>query len=523
MLHRGFGEHLLLLETMSSAAHVGGWSIDKRSKKLFWTPQTFAIHKHPEDQPITREAALLYYPESVREQIEQMLLACLDQGVPFETEVPLIDAARKDRWVRVIGYPLVNDGQIHGAYGSIQDITEARGFREEMAAKREEAERFRQARTEFISAIGHELNTPLNGMLGMLESALHEQDAERQKVYLDKAFASTKALHCLVANVLDMAEVTSGEVGLNLDRIDIREVVRGVVRSFEPQALHQGKPIVATFDPALPKLADADATKLEQVLGHLISNALTFAVDGGIEIHTQTRYRVGREELWIEVSDQGPGIPEHRWRDIFIPFSQLKRHQSSPSAGVGLGLAICKSLVELMQGEIGLRRNQTGGSTFWFSVPIRHARNRLSAIDTNLIEPIGSGRVLIADDNAVNQLVLSSMMNRLGFNVVLANNGQQAADEAMRGEYDLLLIDLQMPDLSGTEVTAQVRQKWGEKAPPIVIVTADTSEAAKQSAQEAGAASFLTKPVSIERLRAVVGETVGSSAKPPMVKQNRDI
>jgi signal transduction histidine kinase/CheY-like chemotaxis protein len=503
-LHRGFEEQLALMETMSAAAHVGGWSINKFTQKLFWTPQTFAIHRHPDDQPVLRETALLYYPESVRGKIENHLNACMEQGTPFEIEVPLIDAMRKDRWVRVIGYPLANEGRIEGAYGSLQDITEERSIREEIAEKREEAERFQKARSDFISAVGHELNTPLNGMIGMLETAMFVQDPEEQKEHLEKTFTSAKSLRRLVANILDMVEVTSGQVGFEPTPVDISKVVDCVVQSFAPQAIRRSNPIVSTFDSALPKLVEVDAVKLEQVLGHLISNALTFAVEGDIEVHTQMRYRGGREELWIEVSDQGPGIPEDRWRGIFVPFTKMNRHGAEGSSGAGLGLAICKNLVELMRGEIGIRRNPAGGSTFWLWVPSRHVQSRPETLDREAIEPIGSGRVLVADDNAVNQLVLRSMLTRLGFHVVLANNGEQAVDEATRSRYDLALIDLQMPDLNGIEVTERIRKERGANTPPILIVTADTSEEARRSAKEAGTAGFLGKPVSIERLRSAI-------------------
>jgi signal transduction histidine kinase/ligand-binding sensor domain-containing protein/CheY-like chemotaxis protein len=380
-----------------------------------------------------------------------------------------------------------------------------------LARATELAEAAARTKGEFLANMSHEIRTPMNGVLGLaalLEDM--EMPAEaRETVHLIRAAGDT--LMKLLNNVLDFSKLESGKLELERSVLDLRRFVGECVDLYRAAAQEKSLSLNVTFYEPLPSKLVLDGVRLRQVLMNLINNAVKFTDRGGVAVRCEAAAMdSGGHLVSITVRDTGIGIPAEKLSRLFQSFSQLDSSTSRRYGGTGLGLAISKRLVELMGGEIRVESEKGAGTTFEVAIPAETHEAAAGKDAGSPGEPAGKAerrplRILLAEDNKVNQLVGLRMLERLGYQADVAANGVEAVEAATRTSYDLILMDVQMPEMDGMEATREIRRRLpGQSGPCIVALTAHAMRGDREQCCAAGMDDYLSKPLELEALRAAL-------------------
>ncbi|MGM9490683.1 ATP-binding protein [Ideonella sp. YS5] len=373
----------------------------------------------------------------------------------------------------------------------------------------EAAEQASRMKSEFLAVMSHEIRTPLNGVLGMLNYLLAGRLSHQQRDCASTALKSGKTLLGIINGILDFSKVEAGKLELEHVDFSLRRVVGDAVEMVAFQASDKGLAIDFDMAAEAPDVLRGDPTRIRQVLVNYLANAVKFTSAGKVSIRISTLDETDSEvTMRLEVHDTGIGIPLHKQRTLFEPFSQADASTTRRYGGTGLGLAICKKLAGLMGGEVGVRSEPGQGSVFWLAV--RLDKGRLSplprpASDRTLQR--FEGRVLLCDDEPVNQLVAQLHLEALGASVDVVDHGEAAIESVRRTRYDLVLLDMQMPDMDGIQACQLIRSERGVHAsPPIVIWTASMLAMDPTHFKAAGADDVLAKPFEPEELKQLLSK-----------------
>jgi PAS domain S-box-containing protein len=371
-----------------------------------------------------------------------------------------------------------------------------------------EAERLAQARTEFLANMSHEIRTPMNGVLGMLNLLKDTPLTDEQRDLLQTAETSAQHLLEILNDILNLAKIEAGQMKLERTPTDLKRLVRETCEMVRPQARLKGI-LLREELPADELYALADPTRLRQILLNLLSNAVKFTERGEVVARLIKRNASAETELALrfEVQDTGIGIPPEKQQQIFEPFRQADGSTTRKYGGTGLGLAISKKLVELMGGRMGVVSQVGEGSTFWFEVSLpacdapAHVRleHQLRAAEQT---PLTGLRVLVAEDNFVNQKVIRRTLEKWGVEVQIANNGREALEWLSREPFHLVLMDCQMPEMDGYEATRRIRAYEQPRGlhMPVIALTANALSGDREKCLECGMDDYLTKPVNPDLL-----------------------
>jgi len=448
---------------------------------------------HPED--INRLTAK--HNEAVKEQI------------PYCMEMRLLHLSGDYRWILNLSKPYYNvDGNFDGYISLAFDITEQKNTEKKLERAKEAAENANRAKSEFLANMSHEIRTPLNGMVGMINLALISDIDNKLRDNLNMAKTSADSLLHVINDILDFSKIEAGKLIINNMNFNIYSLIEDVVKAHSVQANHRHLFLEYHVSPGLPTYFIGDPLRIKQILDNLLGNAIKFTERGGIVLSIKEYSRKnGIFELLFSVSDTGIGIDENEMDRLFKYFSQMNGSITRKYGGTGLGLAISRQLVEMMGGSIWVESKKGEGSTFNFTLPLMVGQ----APDTKEPEqqlvkkkniPL---KILLVEDDEIHQNVFQQMLSKKGHTIKIASNGKEALDIIMKDKFDIILMDIKLPEIDGIDTTQFIRKMEDEtKHIPIVAVTAYALKGDKERFLSLGMDEYIAKPVQMEELYSVL-------------------
>lgn len=448
----------------------------------------------------------------------------------FERRKPLLTGGYADMLVHLI--PDVLYGKVEGFFSISTNITDFKAQQRELERinlvltdRTAQAEAASKAKGAFLANMSHEIRTPMNAIMGLLQ-LLEDTDLQaRQRDYLSKIGSAADVLLNVLNDILDISRVEANKLELSTSRFLLDQVLSKATDLFVYRADEKAIQLYCTKDTNCPVSMKGDRLRLAQILNNLLSNALKFTEKG--RIHLQVRSVKHGQQLQFSVKDTGIGMSAEQCAELFKPFSQVDDSSSRRYGGAGLGLSICKNLVELMGGTIWVESVVGAGTTFHFTVDCIEPEFQVRQEDQQALKllsqpaiqqsgpetpPMLNRHVLVVDDHKLNRMVASEMLKKWGARVTLAENGKEAVKACLAEKFDIVLMDLQMPEMDGYEATAQILSLLGHQAPPIVAVTASASEQDRLEILNAGMCEHVIKPFKKETLIQILLDIKGHPA-----------
>jgi len=469
-------------------------------------------------------------------------LQSLNRGIAAQSDCILRFRHRSGHVVHILCRVAVHRNQqgrlarVVGTHTDISDLVTARQELEHQTAsltrlardlnrQRRLAEAANDAKSTFLATVSHEVRTPLNGVIGMLSLLIDNNLTEDQRRRAGVALASAEDMLAIINDILDVTKLEAGRVALETTDCDLHAIIEGVVTLFSGRAASKGVSLSAEIAGNVPRFIRGDQSRLRQILMNLVGNAVKFTLNGDIVIRATTAPMTRlanaagdispslRFYLMIDVADTGIGIPMEKIGQLFDRFQQADSSITRRFGGSGLGLTICKQLVDLMAGQISVDSKPGIGSTFHVVLPcaIGHGPDERGLANAVPAAGLNPCRILVVEDNAVNSALVTEMLSRHGHHVTVADNGSAALTILGRQQFDVVLMDVQMPEMDGITATQWIRALDDQRAHmPIIALTADTMEGSRERYLTAGFSDYLEKPVRANRLLETIARHVPS-------------
>jgi PAS domain S-box-containing protein len=504
-------EERMRLAIETADMHV--WELDYRRGELinvgaadtfFTEPQTY--------DDLVRDIYCTIDPRD-REDVRAQWDRHVAEGAPYRPEYRVVRSDDREIWVQGAVKLLEDDaGRPLRLVGALQNITARKAAEQALVQAKEEAEAATRAKSAFLATMSHEIRTPLNGVLGMAQAMAMGEVTDQQRERLEVIRQSGESLLAILNDVLDLSKIEAGKLELEQAEFDIDELSGGAIGAFAATAQAKGLSFELKVERQARGVYRGDSVRVRQILYNLVSNALKFTETGGVKVVVSRKTKL----LSIAVSDTGIGVATEKLASLFQKFEQADASTTRRYGGTGLGLAICRDLVELMGGSIRGESSLGAGATFVADLPL----TRVAASAARTAPPAAERReptegvalrVLAAEDNGMNQLVLRTLLEQVGVEPVIVGNGREAVAAWAREPWDLILMDVQMPEMDGPTATGMIRAREraeGRPRTPIVALTANAMAHQVSEYLQSGMDDFVAKPIEAGRLYAVIQDAL---------------
>ncbi len=456
------------------------------------------------------------YRDIARERIRQLN----EERTPaLPIEYPILKLDGGEAYVELAAVPFEWGGE-NGALVFALEISERRMTRAALLAAKQAAETANRAKSEFLANMSHEIRTPLNGLLGMLQLLLTTRLDAEQKEYTDVALRSGSRLTRLLSDILDLSRIEAGRILITEGIFRLSDIMSSLKDTFRPLCLEKGLKLATSFEPEVPDFLTGDEVRIRQVLFNLVGNALKFTQAGEVQVRVSTLAPVSQERvrLLFMISDTGVGIPDDQLATVCDPFTQVESSYTRTQQGAGLGLAITKRLVNLMQGTLSIESEENQGTTVYCMLPMGLPRTRPQTLfpDAPAVHDPRAYRILLAEDDPVSQIGIRRFLEKSGCQVTAVSDGRQALSALRDGPYDCVLMDVQMPVLDGVSATRVIRNDPSgiiDPKIPVVAMTAYAMTGDRELFLGAGMDDYLAKPVDMDLLLQTIEQVVARRGK----------
>ena len=413
----------------------------------------------------------------------------------------------REYWALTTLTPIIDvDGNINKVIAIESDISANKKVEQELTVAKEKAEESKRVKEEFLANMSHEIRTPLNGIKGFTDLLVKNKHYPEQEKYLEAISFSTKNLLAIINDILDFSKIEAGKMEIERTIFYLRDLIESIFNSFIFQAEEKGLVISKVIEDKIPESLLGDPVRINQVITNLMSNALKFTEKGSIQLSVEEVARVGNNvNLLFKIKDSGIGIPPNKVNAIFDSFSQASSSTTRKYGGTGLGLAIVKKIVNLFDGDIRVESTEGIGSTFIFNLNLQIAEDQTIIKENKRPEleiDLSGLRVLVAEDYPMNQLLINETLSSWDFEVEIVENGKLAFEKMRDNHFDLILMDVNMPEMGGLEATKLIRENLEEpkKSIPIIAMTAGALKGDKEECINAGMNDYVSKPFDQDEL-----------------------
>lgn len=498
---------------ISETLPIGVFECDQSGECLYVNSRWQEIFGLNLMEILTKDWRQFLHPEEY-ESVAAEWSQAIERLRAFIRDCRIITAQGEVRWVHLRSSPVFSDTGVRYT-GTVEDITERKHFEEELKRAKEAAESVNAAKSAFLANMSHEIRTPMNAVIGMSGLLLDTALNPKQKEYTEIIQESAKALLQIINDILDFSKIEAGKLEIDHIAFDLRLLMENIMVLVTPKAREKDLRIECIIRPDLHVGLKGDPGRLRQILLNLIHNAVKFTAKGGVTIAVEKLMEMEQKLiLRFSIRDTGIGIPHDRKNRLFQSFSQLDPSTTRKYGGTGLGLAISKQLVEIMGGQIDVISEPGQGSTFWFALALEKmdqsarlqtdgaGQSRKENLNARLEEETETAaqkvKILLAEDNPINQKVATLILRKSGYEVAVVQDGAEALEALRVGPYDLVLMDVQMPNMDGLEATRKIRDPQNKvlnSQIPIIALTAHAMKGDEENCIAAGMNDYLAKPI----------------------------
>ncbi len=454
-----------------------------------------------------------FYPNSFQIIMTDSLKKVKETGEVLTQEAFVFSMEEKEFWYHSTLVPVNDDkGRIDYIMIVSIDITERKYAEEELKKAKKDADIANEAKSQFLAAMSHEIRTPMNGVLGTVQLLLRTDLNFDQQKYVKVLSTSGNQLLCVINDILDYSKLEANKLTVAEEPFDLNNCIQEVIEMMKNHAEEKVISLRCVLDFAVPRLVLGDVIRLKQILNNLVNNAIKFTQKGEVSIIVKlVSYDSPNVKVLFRVKDTGVGIPQNELEFLFEEFFQVDSSLTRRVGGTGLGLAICQKLIRLMKGELSVESEQGVGSDFSFIIPFIEIPLTKAATDSEKLSVLKSHddnqkmNILLAEDNEINQIVAEDMLETLGHCVDIVSNGLEVLAQLEKKSYDLILMDLHMPEMDGISATKKIIQKYSKTERPFIVAfTADVLSEKKEQYLQLGMDDYLTKPVDLMELKGLL-------------------